>query len=309
LTTASDNPLISVVLACYNQEKFIGEAIDGVLSQTYSPLEILIVDDCSTDSTAGLIEAKLSAHPERRDIGFIRNEKNLTMMRSTLRAIGMTKGRFVVVTSGDDILLPDMVEGVAKIWREQNVSLVITNATYIDDDSKPLNRTFRDPDESADDSFETLARDGANACCFGPCMSFERELFDTFGLPPAHLECADIMYPFYAHLLKGARFVSKPLFMYRVHSSNTSLSLIAEKKSNELERLLVLERDFCLRLNHAVFMEEELDRMRREHAPRYAELARETFPLLTIQIVETAKKLVRTRRLIVQIRESLVASQ
>jgi len=296
LPAASDDPLISVILACYNQEKFVGEAVDGVLSQTYSPLEIVIVDDCSSDGTARVIASKIAEHPERDDVRLVRNDRNLTMMRSTPRAIGMTKGDFVVLASGDDILLPNMVEEVAKVWRAQDVSLVITNATYIDDKSEPLNRTFRDPNEPADDSFETIARDGANACCFGPCMSFERELFDTFGIPPTHLECADIMYPFYAYLLKGAKFISKPLFKYRVHAANTSLSLIAEKRSDERERLFVQQRDFSLRLNHAVFMEEELDRLRSERPERYANLAGKTLPLLAIQIVETAKKLVRVER-------------
>jgi hypothetical protein len=202
----------------------------------------------------------------------------------------------VTIACGDDILFPEMVAEVARVWLENNVSLVITNALYIDDNSKPLNRTYRDPLVPADDSFETLARDGVNACCFGPCMSFERELYETFGLPPVHLEAADIMYPFYAYCLKGARFVSKPLFKYRVHSQNTSLSLIAEAKQSEIERLVVHERDFGLRLAHAVFMQEELDRLRSRDSARYRDLADRIFPLLTIQTVETAKKLVRTRR-------------
>ena len=74
-----------------------------------------------------------------------------------------------------------MIAEVVKVWREENVSMVITNATYIDETSVPLDRTYRDENTRADDSFETLARDGVNACCFGPCNNFERELYDTFG--------------------------------------------------------------------------------------------------------------------------------
>jgi len=296
MAVPSGNPLVSLILACYNQKRFVAEAIDGVLAQTYSPLEIIIVDDCSSDGTAELIEAKLAAQKGRRDVHFIRNEKNLKTFGSTGRAIEFSKGKFVIVACGDDILFPEMVEEVVKAWLENDVSLVITNAEYIDDNSNSLNRTYRDPLVPADDSFETLARDGVNACCFGPCMSFERELFETFGYPPAHMEAADIMFPFYANLLKGARFLSKPLFKYRVHSQNTSLSLIAEAKQSEMERLVVHEKDFGLRLAHAVFMQEELDRLRSSDSARYGKLAERIFPLLTIQTVETAKKLVRTRR-------------
>jgi hypothetical protein len=140
-------------------------------------------------------------------------------------------------------------------------------------------------------------------------MSFERELFDTFGWPPPHLECADIMYPFYSSLLKGGRFLSKPLFKYRVHAANTSISLIAEKQTDEMQRLLVQDRDFRLRLNHAIFMEEEIDRLRSERPEQYSEVARNIFPLLTIQITETAKKLVRIGRRISELQSKAQCEQ
>jgi len=61
--TASDSrPLISLIVACYKHEKFIAKAIDGVLSQTYDPLEIVIIDDCSPDRTAEIIAKELAAH-------------------------------------------------------------------------------------------------------------------------------------------------------------------------------------------------------------------------------------------------------
>jgi glycosyltransferase involved in cell wall biosynthesis len=139
------NPLISVILACYNQEKFVAEAVGGVLSQTYAPLDIVIVDDCSTDRTPEIIRAELARHPDRTDIRFVRNEKNLTIRVSSPKALGMTKGDFVVIGCGDDIMLPDMIAEMAKVWIEQHVSLVIVNASYIDENSHSLNRFFRDP--------------------------------------------------------------------------------------------------------------------------------------------------------------------
>ena len=63
-----------------------------------------------------------------------------------------------------------------------------------------------------------------------------------------------------------------------------------------MDKLVVQEKDFGLRLAHAVFMQEELDRLLDRDPGRYKELAGKIFPLLTVQTVETAKKLVRTRR-------------
>src|SRR5262249_29739375 len=116
----------------------------------------------------------------------------------------------------------------------------------------------------------------------------------TFGLPPSHLGAFDIMLPFYAYLLKGAHFIRKPLLKYRIHEQNSSLSLIAER-SDEVERLLTQERIFNGHLAHAVLMQEELDRLSVTMPGRHAELAGRIGPLLTVQTVEMAKKIMRTR--------------
>jgi len=285
------NPLISIILLCYRHEKYVAEAVDGVLAQTYSPLDIIVVDDCSPDRTAEIIAAKLADRP---DVRFIRNAKNMTWWGSCERALNAAQGEFIILSCGDDIMLPDMVMDMADVWRGEKVSLVTTNVEYIDEHSNLLGRTARACDVSADESLETLARDGSNACCFGAAMGFEREVYSTFGLPPAYLGTCDIMLPYYAYLLKGARFIRKPLLKYRVHGQNTSLSLIAEK-SNGVEPMLMQERIFGDHLAHAVLMQDELHRLSVRMPSRYPELVTRIDPLITIQIVEIAKKLVRTR--------------
>jgi glycosyltransferase involved in cell wall biosynthesis len=292
--TAQEKPLISIVMLCYNHERFVAEALDGLLAQTYSPLDIVIVDDCSQDRTADIVAAKLAELPGRSDVRFIRNPRNMGLLGAREVGAKAARGAFIVNTCDDDVMLPEMVAEMADAWRTRDVSLVTTNQQYIDADSKPLGRTLRDCDVPADDSFETLARDGANACCAGASIGFERQVYITFGMPPAHLENLDIMLPFYAYLLKGAHFISRPLLKYRVHGQNFSLSLIAER-SDELGRLRTHERIFYGHLAHAVVMQEELDRLSVTMPIRYAQLAPKIGPLLTIQTVEMAKKLVRTR--------------
>jgi glycosyltransferase involved in cell wall biosynthesis len=289
------NPLISVVLACYNQEKFIADAVRGVLCQTYSPLEIIIYDDCSPDRTAEVIENTIAEHSRQPAVRFIRNPENMSGYVVSEMGLSAAKGDFIFISHGDDIMLPDMVDEMVNVWTAEGVSLVTANAYYIDGDSKPLARTFRDPNQRADDSFETLARDGVNACCFGPTIGFERAIYEKFGWIPRYLGAYDIIYPFYAYLLNGARFVSRPLLKYRVHAGNTSLSLQAEK-ANSLEKTAVEERIFLTHLAHAVLMEEELSRVCAEAPERYGPLAERIMPLLTIQQAEMSKKLIRVSR-------------
>jgi glycosyltransferase involved in cell wall biosynthesis len=290
----SDRPLISVVMLCYNHERYIGEALAGLFAQTYSPLDIVIVDDCSPDRSADIVTAKLAEHPGRSGVRFIRHPHNLGLLGARETGFRAARGDFVIDICDDDVMKPDMIAAMTDAWLSHNVSLVTANAEYIDANSNSLGRTFRDCDTPADDSFETLARDGANACCFGAGIGVERAVYTTFGMPPAHLENLDIMLPFYAYLLKGARFISQPLLKYRVHDRNTSLSLTAER-SDPLAKLRVNERIYYGHMAHAVAMREALERTAITMPDRYAQLAPSIAPLLTIQTVEMAKKLVKTR--------------
>lgn len=288
-------PLITILLLCYNHERFVAEAVSGILSQTYSPIEIIIFDDFSQDRTAEIIERTISDHPRRKDLVFVRNSENLGSNGVVRIALGMAKGKLIFVSHGDDIMLPNMVEEAAQVWLQENVSLVTANASYIDENSQPLNRTFRDLTLPADDSFETLARDGANACCFGPAIGFDRAIYEKFGWVPRYLRAYDIMYPFYAYLLKGARFINKPLLKYRVHPQNTSLSLQMEK-ANDVDKAKIDERIYLVHLAHATLQEEELNRLLNEDSGRYAPVAARIIPLLAIQLAEMSKKLVRISR-------------
>jgi glycosyltransferase involved in cell wall biosynthesis len=288
-------PLITIILLCYNHENFVAEAVKGVLSQTYAPLEIMIFDDCSTDRTAEIVERTIAEFAPRSDVRFTRNPKNMHSNMVVRTALSFAKGEFILVSHGDDVMLPEMVDEMANVWIAEDVSLVTANAYYIDSKSEPLNRTFRDPSQRADDSFEALVRDGSNACCFGPAIGFERAIYEKFGWVPRYLRAYDIMYPFYAYLLKGARFINRPLLKYRVHRQNTSLSLAVERASQQ-EKAMLEERMYIGHLAHALLMEEELERLRAEAPERYGPTAEWIMPLLHVQIATMAKRLVRVSR-------------
>src|SRR5262245_15192565 len=126
----AENPLISIVLLCFNQEKFVAEALDGVLRQTYLPLDIVIVDDNSSDATADIIAATLAEHPDHSDIRFIHNPRNMQWRAAMDVGLQMARGAFIVISCGDDIMLPEMVAEMVAIWRSEKVSLVTANAYY-----------------------------------------------------------------------------------------------------------------------------------------------------------------------------------
>jgi hypothetical protein len=287
-------PLVSLVLVAYRTEDFAAAAVRAALAQTYSPLDIIIVDDGSPDATADVISAELAQHSERTDIRFIRHSENLGAFAAWRSSLSFARGEFIVCSAGDDVMLPGMVERMVRVWQREDVSLVSANVRYIDAAGNELNRFYKDPEGFHDDSFETLARDGVNATCFGAAMGFERALYQEFGFPPEYLSAPDIMLPFYAYLRKGARFVAEPLLKYRVRDGNTSLSLQAER-SPEIDRLAIEAEIFYVHLAHSLLMTEELERFDARDPVRAAEIASRIKPLLAAQTTETARKLVATR--------------
>ena len=100
-----DSPLVSVILTTYNGEKYIAETLESVLNQTYTNLEIIIVDDASTDNTVQIIKS----YNDKR-IKLYSNDKNLGIGHNTNRALSLATGEFIMMQDHDDISSPSRAE-------------------------------------------------------------------------------------------------------------------------------------------------------------------------------------------------------
>ena len=100
-------PVVSVVFRAFNCERYIGQAIESVLAQTFQDFEIVVVDDASTDGT----EAILQAYAQRDErIRVVRNETNQGPVRTMNIGLQHAQGEFVAVHDGDDVSLPHRLE-------------------------------------------------------------------------------------------------------------------------------------------------------------------------------------------------------
>ena len=116
-------PLVSFILLAYNQERYIHQAIDGALSQAYSPLEIILSDDCSPDRTFAIMQEKASAYVGPHEIVLNRNSQNLGLGRHYSRAMELAHGEIVELAAGDDISLPSRTEeSVRMLQRDSGVT-------------------------------------------------------------------------------------------------------------------------------------------------------------------------------------------
>lgn len=99
------NPLVSVIIPTYNGEKYIRECVDSVLQQSCNEIELLVVDDCSTDSTCQILEQDYGDQ-----IRLIQNSKNLGLMRSCNGAFQIASGKYLTVFGQDDVMFPDRIK-------------------------------------------------------------------------------------------------------------------------------------------------------------------------------------------------------
>lgn len=118
-----EEPFISVIMACYNRQNCVAQAIESILNQTYTNFEFIIVDDHSTDNTYKII--KRYAKQDKRII-VLRNKKNngINYYRNFNKAIALSKGKYIARMDDDDISLPQRFEKQVK-YMEENPDVVV----------------------------------------------------------------------------------------------------------------------------------------------------------------------------------------
>lgn len=110
--------LVSVIIPVYNVGKYVEEAIVSIQEQTYSNIEIIVIDDCSTDNTFDIVN-NLAKQDHR--IRLYRNSENLKIVKTLNRALSLANGEYIARMDGDDISCPDRIERKVN-FLEKNVS-------------------------------------------------------------------------------------------------------------------------------------------------------------------------------------------
>ncbi len=102
----SHNQLVSVIMSVYNAEKYLRDTLESICSQTYPHIELIIVDDASTDSSLEIIQE----FSERLNVNIIKHSKNMKLAFSLNEAIELSKGDFLARMDADDIMPPDRIK-------------------------------------------------------------------------------------------------------------------------------------------------------------------------------------------------------
>ena len=153
-----ENNKVSIIMPSYNTAKFIGQSITTVLNQTYTILELIIVDDCSTDNTDEVV----SAFTDER-IRYIKNEKNSGAAVSRNRALKEATGRWIAFLDSDDLWEEDKIEKQVKFMEENGYAFSYTRYCEISEEGEPLGVEVSGP--------KKITKTGMFRYCWPGCLT------------------------------------------------------------------------------------------------------------------------------------------
>jgi len=219
-----DRPLITLAMRHYNNAPFVASALKAAFSQTYSPLEILFLDDCSTDGGAEIARSSIEAYTGPHQVRLVRNGKNLGVGAQMMRVRDLARGEIVVFADADDVSLPRRCERVYEHFRDGGPGLlcVLNYFDFIDAHGDPIDaaaaRLIVDRRFVDDWTAEMLARGFAGTT--GSVMALRRKVLGA-GLS---LECLrlgeDNVCGFRSAVLGRMATIGEVLVHRRVHSDN-----------------------------------------------------------------------------------------
>lgn len=209
-----NKPMVTVLMSVYNGEKFLEEAIESILNQTFSDFEFLIINDGSTDNSVKIIESF-----EDSRIMLINNEKNLKLIASLNKGVSLAKGKYIARMDCDDISMPDRLEKEVKFLESnQEYGLVGTWYTVIDGEGvEKYNRSYPSNNELIK-LFLSLNCPLAHGSIMGKTELFKQNAYGS----KEHYAVED--YELWVRMAKTTKIHNIPeyLFKYRIYGESFS---------------------------------------------------------------------------------------
>jgi glycosyltransferase involved in cell wall biosynthesis len=236
-----NEPLVSIVLGTYNGETYLEEQLRSVLAQSYPSLEIIAIDDGSSDRTIEILR-EYAAHDPR--IKIVVNEQNLGFVKNFEKGATLSTGKWIAFCDQDDYWMPDKVEKMAKAIGDY--PMIYCNSVLCDE-------TLRETGKKISDLAHFQSFDDCRQLCvfsrmYGHATLITRQLFDI-ATPFIKEMPHDGWLAYHATLYGGVQYLPEVLVKYRQHASNVfgvvgrkrkkDRTAKLEKRRKELERIRI----------------------------------------------------------------------
>lgn len=204
---------VSVITPIYNAEKYLRKTLDSILAQTYKDIEIVLVDDCSSDDSANIIREYMQKHPE---IVYFLQETNQGAGAARNKALELATGQYVAFLDSDDIWYPNKVSKQIELMEKRNCPFSYTAIEMIDENDNLL-KNKRNIKETCD--YKYLLH---NTIIATSSVIIDRTILGDFRMP---LRRGGQDYATWLILLREgclARGINETLVKYRIGSNSLS---------------------------------------------------------------------------------------
>ena len=134
-----EEPLVSVIIPSYNHQDYVKECIDSIANQTYQNIEIIVIDDGSSDNTYDVVKKVLSGYTERFKFISVQKQENAGTATTWNRLIKKTSGKYIYPIDSDDVSKPTAIQKEVEFLESHpDYGLVVGDNEFIDEDSKRI---------------------------------------------------------------------------------------------------------------------------------------------------------------------------
>lgn len=218
---ANLSSVVSIIMASYNAERTIRQAIQSVIDQTYTEWELLVINDCSSDHTSDII----SSFADER-IRLLNNSTNLGV--STTRKVGLdaARGEWIAILDSDDQWMPEKLEKQMKYANRKGAEFVFTGSSFMDENGELINWQLHVPPTI---EYHELLKQNLIS---NSSVLIKRRLFC------AYYSMDDRMHEDFAIWLKITRDghiaygIDEPLLIYRLSNSSKSSNKLKAARMN-----------------------------------------------------------------------------
>ncbi len=199
-------PKVSIILPTYNGARYLRQSIESCLNQTHRDIELIVVDDCSTDGSASILEA----YAGRNNVRLIRHGSNKKLPAALNTGFALATGALLTWTSDDNYFAPDAVERMTGyLEKHPDTPFVYTDCWIVDADGQVVRRKEAGPPEHL--------REG----CAITCFLYRREVYEATGEYDSELFRIED-YDYWLRIMKHFRmgWLPEPVYYYRRHSAS-----------------------------------------------------------------------------------------
>ena len=252
-------PLVSVVMATYNGAEFIRQQMESVLAQSYPVLEVIVVDDCSTDNTIEIVNSFREKHP---GIKVYVNETNLGYIKNFEKGCGLATGSYVALCDQDDYWLPEKISKMQAAIGDY--PLIYSDSVLCNESLEPTGESISAKMNCRD--FDNCLQQAIFCRIYGHATLINNDFLQKV-IPFSAIIPHDWWLCYTASFYGGIKYLNEPLVYYRQHAGNIfgaaglknnrkkmkAKSLVKEQETEKIRKRIKAFYEFC----PAVFSDEK----------------------------------------------------